>query len=672
MSRNKLSSLVSRQVPEFIREDYPTFIAFLEAYYEWLQTQLVDYNDISDLDKTLDEFLVYFKKELAYNLPALITSNERFYLERIKDIYLAKGSEASYKLLFRLLYNKEVQLSYPGQQLLRASDGRWNQELSLFAKVMYGDPNVVVGKIVEIETGSTVIKVPIDRRQDIEGEVDRIVALGGNVYEFFIDRKYYGVIKPGNRIKYGDLFQAEILPVPVHIEVLFKGSGFKVGQLFKIQSSTGTSTLVKITRVDENGGIKNAEIIKFGVNYLTDFTSALLPTSEIASSDRPFSTESVFTISITDNGANPTPQNYPPGTDQYEAEIRNETFNVTMQDPPIKFNEIGFISRADYVYAGETYYDSGTNSYLSTGWVDGAYAGTLISEFQTTAVNAATQQLDPAVLIIKLDAVASYPGYFVTNNGFLSDSIIVQDSKYYQAFSYVIKLDERLDSYKSAVKTMLHPAGIELFGEFEITDKIDLALEVESMIKSLVLRFKEDPGIALEDSISKHTFKNFTTDDFTLTEPSIYYNNAYHIGTNNFVGGAQSIVTMKLNKTVDEEYVLQSTPDIATISYTTSKDDSISVTDAISSIAPALLKADSFSLLSSTAISQDKFFADEAVDYFEDTLIVVELNGTTKYTMLPTQNIIQNEAGYVVLNSYTDGSYFSQHYVNNRDATFSS
>mgnify|MGYP003344080522 CR=1 FL=1 len=44
----------------------------------------------------------------------------------------------------------------------------------------------VVGKIVEIETGSTVIKVPIDKKQDVEGEVDRIVALGGNVYEFFL------------------------------------------------------------------------------------------------------------------------------------------------------------------------------------------------------------------------------------------------------------------------------------------------------------------------------------------------------------------------------------------------------------------------------------------------------------------------------------------------------
>ena len=50
MSRNKISTLVSRQIPEFVREDYPTFVAFVEAYYEWLQTQLVDLAEVKDIE----------------------------------------------------------------------------------------------------------------------------------------------------------------------------------------------------------------------------------------------------------------------------------------------------------------------------------------------------------------------------------------------------------------------------------------------------------------------------------------------------------------------------------------------------------------------------------------------------------------------------------------------
>jgi hypothetical protein len=38
MSEFKNSILVSQQVPEYIRDEYPLFVNFLEAYYEFLET----------------------------------------------------------------------------------------------------------------------------------------------------------------------------------------------------------------------------------------------------------------------------------------------------------------------------------------------------------------------------------------------------------------------------------------------------------------------------------------------------------------------------------------------------------------------------------------------------------------------------------------------------------
>ena len=47
MSDLKNSLLVNKQVPEFIREEYPLFITFLEAYYEYLETkQGTEKNDL--------------------------------------------------------------------------------------------------------------------------------------------------------------------------------------------------------------------------------------------------------------------------------------------------------------------------------------------------------------------------------------------------------------------------------------------------------------------------------------------------------------------------------------------------------------------------------------------------------------------------------------------------
>src|SRR6056300_248884 len=131
MAHRELPLEVSRHLPEFVREDYPTFVAFVEAYYEYMKGQGVDFEEIRDIDTTLEDFVQYFKKQLANNLPVVI-QDERILLQHIKDQYLAKGSQGSYKLLFRLLFGKNVELTFPGDSMLIPSDGKWNQEISVF------------------------------------------------------------------------------------------------------------------------------------------------------------------------------------------------------------------------------------------------------------------------------------------------------------------------------------------------------------------------------------------------------------------------------------------------------------------------------------------------------------------------------------------------------------
>jgi len=450
MSRTQLSAVVARQIPEFIREDYPTFVAFVEAYYEYLQEQGVDLSDARDIDKTLDEFIVEFKKELAHNVPQ-ITGDERFLLTHIKDQYLSKGSEASYKLLFRLLFGKKVELTYPGTQMLRASDGRWNQEISVFAKVDFGDPQEIVGKLVDIQTATRLIRVLVDRKEDLVGEVDRIVALGGNIYEFYLDKRFFGVLKPTDKIKYKDTFQATILPATQTPKVTQPGKNFRVGQVFEVRSGTGTGALLKVTAVDANNGIKYAEFIKFGIGYTANFAVNLLATNTVNANQL-----AVASASSSRSGD-----------------------NLSIGDRTQGFDEQGYVNLGDFVT-----YD----------YVDGSYAGSIIREFSLSFRNAQTASDDPAIVEVDLGALVKYPGYFTSNAGFLDDSIFIQDSKYYQAFSYVIRIDERLASYKSAVKTMLHPSGLALFGEYNITNNIDLSITLESLVKSL--------GIGIEDTFA--------------------------------------------------------------------------------------------------------------------------------------------------------------------------
>jgi len=46
-------------------------------------------------------------------------------IKNLLPLYLSKGSEKSFKLLFRMLFGQELQVIYPRNSILRASDGKW-------------------------------------------------------------------------------------------------------------------------------------------------------------------------------------------------------------------------------------------------------------------------------------------------------------------------------------------------------------------------------------------------------------------------------------------------------------------------------------------------------------------------------------------------------------------
>jgi hypothetical protein len=136
MSDLKNSLLVNKQVPEFIREEYPLFITFLEAYYEYLETkQGTEKNDllakakdiryISDVDQSIVDFEDSFFNTYATLIPKDAQVDKAFLIKNVLPLYLSKGSEKAFKLLFRMLFNDEVEILLPKNNVLRASDGKW-------------------------------------------------------------------------------------------------------------------------------------------------------------------------------------------------------------------------------------------------------------------------------------------------------------------------------------------------------------------------------------------------------------------------------------------------------------------------------------------------------------------------------------------------------------------
>jgi hypothetical protein len=193
-----VSSIVKNQIPDFIRGENPKFILFLEKYYEWLEQsnnaigQTKNLDDSKDLDLVNEFYLNQIIKEFLPNFPQEILLDKSKFLKHIGEYYRAKGTPESVKFLFRILYNEEIDIYYPKEQIIKASDGKWVLPLAL--RVETGDLKIFdieKTKITGIKSRATAVveKVikSIDRQLGIEyielyiSNVDKLFTTGENV-----------------------------------------------------------------------------------------------------------------------------------------------------------------------------------------------------------------------------------------------------------------------------------------------------------------------------------------------------------------------------------------------------------------------------------------------------------------------------------------------------------
>lgn len=576
ITRPKVSSLVASQLPEFIRDDYQTFVDFLKAYYDFLETTQKDPVLLRDIDTTLDSFITHFKSELAQKLP-YSTVDERFLITHIKDLYLAKGSEASFKLLFRILFNKDIEVQYPSTQMLRASDGKWNQDVSIFVNILVGNPQDIVGKLIDVVTQTKILRVLVDRRQYVEVEVDRAIRISDTVYEFILDRRFFGTISIGDQLRYYDnttntlIFNGIILPTTSNLKVEQAGTGFKVGEVYNISNYQGYGTIMKVSTVNLAGGIRQAQFIKYGTGYTTDFTASVLSKKgqDTAASDG-------VIISRVDSFLAPSNKSVALGiSEKLTGFSESGSLNFSDYNLASSFTLTGTVSVTnnsstitgvgtlfstelvfgDFITLNAVQYkvqsvNSNTNITLSTNYVgssstsltgiiattpstlDGTYAGLTIREFGISSFDSVSTTSIPAVIKVSIGPLARYPGYYINNDGFLDDAIYIQDSKFYQAFSYVIKIDQSLETYKTVVKNLIHPAGMAVFGEYDLRNEFTINTAVETLIRILSL----------------------TVNDFAVTTDTSFYNGLALVARKDI---SKSITTGVLNNdsSVDDQTV---------------------------------------------------------------------------------------------------------------------
>ena len=248
---SNISTFIEEQYPSLYREEGNFLVEFTKAYYDFNDSTM-DRNipKLRDLDTTLANFLIFFKKKFLHELPLDTIIDTKFIIKHIQDLYKRKGSEESLRLLFQMFYDTEIEVFYPSTNILRPSDSVWGGAIYL-----------------ELQAVATVIGYPIQRGDKLNGDisgaigfVDEIVFINftgslipiaylSNVSGTFTSDDGIlvtrGTASPVNR---GKLIQGSVSTVTVDSGSRIAGQ--QIGDKLKLQSAeSGTSATASVKSV---------------------------------------------------------------------------------------------------------------------------------------------------------------------------------------------------------------------------------------------------------------------------------------------------------------------------------------------------------------------------------------------------------------------------------------
>ncbi len=533
--KDKISELVNSQLPEHIRTDYTTFVAFLEYYYKFLEQdqgalELVqNARQYSDIDQTTTSFVNYFLTNYAKDLPYSLTVNKPLLIKRITDLYAAKGSSLSIETLFRVLYDTAATTRHPYDFVLRPSDGKWDLRTSLRVQMTSGSAANIKDRFLTLYKNNINYNV----------EIVRVKALATNLYEIFYKTKISVPFEIEDDVfvngTSGVIFTGTVKPTTTGWSVSQGGSGFRAGQIFNVSVNGAVDTLVRITKVSTTGAIEALKFLNYGYNYTEDITIVLTNSLGVSARSKAFDT--------TGGGF-------------------SETVKVLQ---PWTALDAGRYFDTDYVTVANYYTGNLLNSSSTT------------SQLLTSATITGTEAASSAVINFTVGAIARYPGQYTSTQGFLSEpDVRLQDGGLYQPFAYQIESELDISTFYNIVKKLVHQAGTNMYVSrtisatanikpfVDVITRKNVQIQLNSVFNILdtaqVALLKELPGDSASTSESLTiNFGKILTDDTPISDTAevVLYKEPYsdNVSTEDSIALYVTLAAINDDTTPGDEFV---------------------------------------------------------------------------------------------------------------------
>ncbi len=549
-----ISPLIESQFPSVYRDEGATFVAFVKAYFEWLeQTNGVAYDsrrlpEYRDIDTTLDKFVDEFRKKYMHGIPKDIAADKRLLQKHIKELYSSKGTERGLELLFRILFNEDINVYIPGADVLRASDAQW-----LVPRYLELEYNVNIGSYV----GKTIT----GRISGATAFVDeyKTFVTGNKRHDILYITDIVGTFAANEEIINTDVIDdlgIEVTSSPrvrgslIGIDVRGSSTGFSLGEVVDV-SGVGEDGQAIVTSLESLQGVVSFDIINGGTGFTLTASETITPSGNAPSIAASFNIGSLSNTSTIDLTSTPITNalsiqiNAPaPAYTAFSANAAADwltPFNgifvlntytygtiATLTDinPGKGYNANVAVSVVDnLIYplrisdgaGGFLGYNANIAGFAGIG--DGAAKTVAIynsgfgyTNNTTVSLTSVSNSSHVATGTINAVGQGKGEGYFKSTRGFLNSDKYIHDNYYYQEYSYEVQAVTAFNKYSSILRDLWHPAGMEKFGRTLIQSvPVSRGTTLEALIEYL------DTQYLTSTSTTLTTSTGITTSRFTET-----------------------------------------------------------------------------------------------------------------------------------------------------------
>lgn len=260
-----ISHLIESQFPGIYREDAPQLVAFIEAYYRFLESdpkyhlyrnRTMFEND--DIDTVEEELISHFKEKYLKDFNFDTVLDKRFIIKNILDLYSSKGSERSVKLLFRMLFNKNAEVYYPAQDILKPSSSQWTNPIYLELTYSPRTQSFLNQQITGVNSRATAFVESIVTKR-----------INGRLVDIAFISNLKGNFETGEYISNdGNLTNVPRVAGSMNrIEIVNGGRNNKIGDVYDVNFENGAQGKVRVTGIANETGRVTFELLDGGHGY---------------------------------------------------------------------------------------------------------------------------------------------------------------------------------------------------------------------------------------------------------------------------------------------------------------------------------------------------------------------------------------------------------------------